>query len=100
MADVSVAVRRIDYLVDGKWDAPQGTALHPVTNPATGQVIAEVPYATKEVVDRTVEAAHAAYLQWREVPVVDRVQVLYRYKALLEKNADDVATILSTENGK
>ena len=63
----------------------------PVTNPATGEVIAEVPYATAADVDRAVRAAHAAFLKWREVPVVDRVQVLYRYKTLLEKHANEVA---------
>jgi malonate-semialdehyde dehydrogenase (acetylating)/methylmalonate-semialdehyde dehydrogenase len=44
--------------------------------------------------------AHAAFLKWREVPVIDRVQVFYRYKTLLEKHAEEVARILSTENGK
>ena len=65
-----------------------------------GEVIANVPYATAAEVDRVAKLAHAAFLKWREVPVVDRVQVLYRYKTLLEKNTDDVARILSTENGK
>ena len=48
----------------------------------------------------TVKAAHAAFLKWRDVPVIDRVQVLYRYKTLLEKHADELARILTSENGK
>ncbi len=56
-----------------------------VTNPATGEVIAEVPYATEADIDRAVRAAHEAFLKWREVPVVDRVQVLYRYKDAARK---------------
>ena len=76
--------------------APCGT----VTNPATGAVLAEVPYATAADVDRAVRTAHEAFLKWREVPVVDRVQVLYRYKTLLEKHADELARILTSENGK
>jgi malonate-semialdehyde dehydrogenase (acetylating)/methylmalonate-semialdehyde dehydrogenase len=71
-----------------------------ITNPATGTVLAEVPYAEAEDIDRAVEAAHQAFLQWRDVPVVDRVQALYRYKALLEKHAGDLAAILTSENGK
>jgi malonate-semialdehyde dehydrogenase (acetylating)/methylmalonate-semialdehyde dehydrogenase len=51
-------------------------------------------------VDRTARAAHAAFLKWREVPVVERVQVFYRYKDLLEKHAGEIARILSAENGK
>jgi malonate-semialdehyde dehydrogenase (acetylating)/methylmalonate-semialdehyde dehydrogenase len=53
-----------------------------------------------EDVDRAAHAAHAAFLKWREVPVVDRVQVFYRYKNLLEKHAEEIARTLSTENGK
>ena len=93
-------VRTIDYFINGKWEAAADRPLHPITNPATGEVIARVPYATPEDVDRAVHAAHAAFLEWREVPVVERVQVLYRYKMLLEKHADAIARIMSTENGK
>jgi len=47
-----------------------------------------------------VRVAHEAFLKWRDVPVVDRVQVFYKYKTLLEKHSEDVARILCTENGK
>jgi malonate-semialdehyde dehydrogenase (acetylating) / methylmalonate-semialdehyde dehydrogenase len=72
----------------------------PVTNPASGAEIAQVAYATAEDVDRTVQAAHQAYLKWRDVPVVDRVQPLYRFKALLEKHHNELASTLTAENGK
>jgi malonate-semialdehyde dehydrogenase (acetylating)/methylmalonate-semialdehyde dehydrogenase len=74
--------------------------MHPVTNPATGASIAQVAYATAADVDRAVQAAHAAFLKWRDVPVVERVQVLYRYKTLLEAHANDLAAVLTAENGK
>ena len=92
-------VRTLKFLANGRWESSAGT-LHPVTNPSTGHVIARIPFSTVEEIDRTVKAAHGAFPMWREVPVVDRVQVLYRYKALLEKHAEEVARILSTENGK
>src|SRR5580692_13088662 len=94
-----VATETLQFYVNGKWEDSNG-AQHPVTNPAIGEVIANVPYATAAEVDRVAKLAHAAFLKWREVPVVERVQVLYRYKTLLEKNVDDVARILSMENGK
>lgn len=94
------AVQELSFLVNGSWQKGRTDALHPIVNPSTGQEIARVPYANEAEVDRVVTAAHAAFLKWREVPVVDRVQVLYRYKALLEKHTDEVARILSTENGK
>src|SRR5437588_2172501 len=99
MIATDTAVRKLKFFVDGAWDNSAG-AMHPVTNPATGEVIAQVPYATAEEIDRTARAAHTAFLAWRDVPVVDRVQVLYRYKPLLDRHADEIARILSTENGK
>ncbi|HUI79378.1 MAG TPA: CoA-acylating methylmalonate-semialdehyde dehydrogenase [Bryobacteraceae bacterium] len=80
--------------------ATESRTLHPVTNPATGAVLAEIPYATVEDVDRAVRAAHEAFLAWREVPVVDRVQPLYRFKTALEKHTAEVAALLTSENGK
>ncbi len=73
---------------------------HPVINPATGEVIGQIPYAGKTEVDRAVHSAHEAFLKWRDVPVVDRVQPLYRYKTLLEQHAGELAGILTSENGK
>jgi malonate-semialdehyde dehydrogenase (acetylating)/methylmalonate-semialdehyde dehydrogenase len=94
------AVEAVAFYVNGKWERPQGRALGSVTNPATGATIAEVPYAEEADIDRAVRAAHEAFLKWRDVPVVDRVQALYRYKALLDKHAAELAGILTRENGK
>src|SRR5271169_1749488 len=90
----------VSFYINGAWETPRGRTMGTVTNPATGAVIAEVPYASAADVDTAVRTAHAAFLKWREVPVVDRVQVLYRYKALLDKYSNDLAAILTSENGK
>ena len=97
---VSESTKTVPFYVEGKWELPTGRQMQPVTNPATGQVIAHLPYATAADIDRVVRASHEAFLTWRQVPVVERVQVLYRYKALLDKHADEIAAILTTENGK
>jgi malonate-semialdehyde dehydrogenase (acetylating)/methylmalonate-semialdehyde dehydrogenase len=93
-------VDTVSFYINGAWEQPAGRTMQAVTNPATGAVLAEVPYASEADVDRAVRTAHEAFLKWREVPVVDRVQVLYRYKTLLDRYADDVASILTRENGK
>ena len=93
-------VETLGFYVGGKWERPQGCTLGTVTNPATGATIAEVPYAQEADIDGAVRAAHEAFPIWREVPVVDRVQPLYRYKALLEKHHAELAGILTRENGK
>ena len=85
--------------IAGEWAVPHG-APQPIVNPANGETLATLPYGGAAEVNRAAKAAHAAWLEWREVPVVDRVQPLYRFKALLEKNVREVATILTRENGK
>jgi malonate-semialdehyde dehydrogenase (acetylating)/methylmalonate-semialdehyde dehydrogenase len=86
--------------VNGGWQASSSPDVHPIVNPSTGEWLVQVPYATGAEIDQAVRSAHEAFLRWREVPVVERVQVFYRYKNLLEKHQDEIARILSTENGK
>jgi malonate-semialdehyde dehydrogenase (acetylating) / methylmalonate-semialdehyde dehydrogenase len=100
MIATETRIGRVSFYIDGKWESPTGRALQPVTNPATGAVLAETTFATAADVDRAARSAHAAFLKWRDVPVVDRVQVLYRYKALLEEHAGEMTAILTSENGK
>jgi malonate-semialdehyde dehydrogenase (acetylating)/methylmalonate-semialdehyde dehydrogenase len=100
MITTESAVGLVGFYINGVWEKPQGHTTFPVTNPATGTVLANVPCATADDVDRTVRTAHEAFLKWRDLPVVDRVQVLYRFKALMEENAVEVAAILTRENGK
>lgn len=96
---IATDVKTIPSLLNGKWIETGGPS-HPIRNPATGQEIARLSYATAVGVNRAVEAAHRAFREWREMPVVDRVQPLYRFKTLLEKHANEVASILTSENGK
>jgi malonate-semialdehyde dehydrogenase (acetylating) / methylmalonate-semialdehyde dehydrogenase len=94
------SVETVSFYINGQWESAGNRKLAPITNPATSAEIAQVAYATAEDVDRTVKAAHAAFLKWRDVPVVERMQPLYRYKMLLEKHHGELASTLTTENGK
>ncbi len=100
MIATETAVQTVSFYINGKWEDRPGRTSMPVTNPATGEVIANVGYADAADADRVVQAAHAAFLRWRDVPVVDRVQALYRYKALLDANHNELARVLTRENGK
>src|SRR5436305_14639609 len=71
-----------------------------VTNPADGSVISRVPLSAADDVDRAVEAAKRAFPGWSAMPIKERVQVFFRYKALLEKNIDSLAQLVTEENGK
>jgi malonate-semialdehyde dehydrogenase (acetylating)/methylmalonate-semialdehyde dehydrogenase len=100
MTATDPTISLVSFYIDGHWERPNGGSGGTVINPATGATLAEVPYAGESDIDRAVRAAHEAFLLWRNVPVVDRVQVLYRYKTLLEKNSAELAGILTRENGK
>ena len=71
-----------------------------VTNPTDGSVISRVPLSGMTEVDRAVAAAKKAQPAWAATPIKERVQVFYRYKTLLEKNIDELAALVSEENGK
>ena len=71
-----------------------------VYNPSEGSVISRVPLSSHREVDRAVESAKAAFPAWSSTPIKERVQVFYRYKTLLERHLDDLATLVSEENGK
>lgn len=71
-----------------------------VTNPADGGVISRVPLSTAAAIDSAVQAAGKALPGWAGMPIKERAQVFFRYKALLEKNIDELARLVSEENGK
>ena len=71
-----------------------------VHDPSTGEVIARVPLSSGAEVDAAVEAAGGAFPEWSGLPIKERVQVFFRYKALLERHLDELAALITEENGK
>jgi len=71
-----------------------------VTNPANGSVVGRVPRASDADVDGALNAAHAAFLEWREIPVVERARRFFKLQVRLEEQIDELARLVSTENGK
>lgn len=86
--------------INGQWQRSAADELLDVTNPATAQVIARVPLSPGAEVAAAAEAAQRAFAQWRRVPVTERIQYLFRFKALLEENLDDIARTITNECGK
>lgn len=93
-------IKRVKNHINGEWVESTGTEVEAVPNPATGKIIAYVPLSPKEDVDRAVEAAKAAYETWSQVPVPNRARQLYKYLQLLQENKDELAKIITLENGK
>ncbi len=86
--------------ISGQWHRSTAAEQLEVHNPATAEVIASVPLSSRAEVDRAVQAALAAFPGWRNTPVVDRVQPLFRLKVLLEDNIEELARTITMEAGK
>jgi len=86
--------------VGGRWIAASARGTHEVRNPATNEVIALCPLGGEAEVDQAVRAAAEAFRTWRRTPVEQRVQPLFELKRLLEEHLDELAAIVTRENGK
>jgi betaine-aldehyde dehydrogenase/aminobutyraldehyde dehydrogenase len=97
---MSVTVAQRKMFVDGEFvDALSGETME-VLNPATGEVIAEVPRAGEEDVDRAVAAAETAWESWREKTPKDRMELLLKLADLIDDNAEELARLESQNVGK
>jgi len=86
--------------IGGKWVPAQTEAADPVPNPATGEILAQVPISTRQDLDAAVAAAREAWRTWRETPVPHRARILFRYQQLLVEHWDELARLVTMENGK
>jgi malonate-semialdehyde dehydrogenase (acetylating)/methylmalonate-semialdehyde dehydrogenase len=86
--------------IGGEWRTLSDVATTPVHNPSSGNVIAEAPSCGARHVDEAVQAAAAAFPDWWETPPVERARVLFRFKALLEQNFEELIRLNTREHGK
>src|SRR6266852_1959216 len=91
---------RLRNFINGQFtDIPTARNLA-VISPLDGSPLAEMPCSTAGDLDAAVEAAMAAFPRWSRTPIKERVQVFFRYKYLLEQHLDELAALVSEENGK
>ncbi len=95
-----MTTERLNNYVDGVWRASEGVGSLAVQNPATGAVIAVTPFSTPAEVDAAARAAAKAQAGWRRTPATERIQYLFKLKAVLEAHFDDLARQITLENGK
>ena len=86
--------------VGGEWVQPAGAEYIENTNPATGEPFARVPMSGAKEVDDAVSAARAAFPAWRETPPPVRARMLFKVKYLLEEHFEEIARLVTIENGK
>src|SRR5712664_789131 len=93
---VTTQVSDLQNYVNGAWRRAAATEYFDVTNPATAEVLARTPLSTSA----DVQAAADAFPAWRRTPPGERVQYLFKLKNLLEENLEELARVITLENGK
>ncbi|EOO19829.1 CoA-acylating methylmalonate-semialdehyde dehydrogenase [Bacillus cereus] len=86
--------------IGGEWVESSSTKMEAVYNPATGEVIARVPLSTKVDVELAVQAANEAFKSWSKTAVPKRARILFKYQQLLVDNWEELAKLITIENGK
>ena len=99
-ANQSAAVPTVKLLIDGEFVESRTTEWRDVVNPATQEVLARVPFATIAEVDAAVAAAKAAFKTWRKTPIGTRARVFLKYQQLIREHMQELAAILTAEQGK
>lgn len=90
----------IQNYINGQFTDAGTSRVLEVTSPVDGTLLSTVPLSTASDLNAAVEAAKAAFPVWSRTPIKERVQVFFRYKALLEKNLKELALLVQEENGK
>jgi malonate-semialdehyde dehydrogenase (acetylating)/methylmalonate-semialdehyde dehydrogenase len=96
----NTSVARVKLLIDGEWVESQSNEWRDIVNPATQQVLAQVPFATQGELDAAVAAAQKAFLTWRHTPVGARMRIMLKLQALIREHSKRIAVVLSAEQGK
>jgi len=89
----------VGHLINGQ-TSPDGGRTQDVYNPSTGEVSKQVALASKATVEQAIAAAEAAYPAWRNTPAIKRARVMFKFKDLLEQNAEKICALIGEEHGK
>lgn len=99
METTAISYPKVSNYINGDFVA-NGHSTMDVFCPLDGERISTVPLSNYDELDKAVQSAQKAFSSWSETPVKDRVQVFFKYKALLEENLNELATLVHKENGK
>ena len=100
METATVKTQTLSNYIGGQWVKSTTKKYEEVPNPATGEIIAEVPISTKEDLDKAVAVAKEAFQTWKKTPVPQRARVMFKFQQLLVENWDELARLVTIENGK
>ncbi|HCM88837.1 MULTISPECIES: CoA-acylating methylmalonate-semialdehyde dehydrogenase [Vagococcus] len=93
-------IRKLRNYINGEWVTSTTSEYEVVVNPATKEPICEVPLSTFDDINKAADVAHIAFQEWKEVAVPRRARILYRFHQLLIEAKDELAKLITIENGK
>lgn len=93
-------MKTMQNYINGRWITPSGPAGHELRNPATGELLAHVPFSSPVDVDQAAQAAFHAQKSWRRIPAGERIQYLFHMKQILETHFEHIAHLITQECGK
>ena len=93
-------MNELHHWIGGKKVDGENGRFGDITNPATGEIEAKVPFAGSELIDRTVSVAREAFPSWAATPPLQRARVMFAFKTLIERNLDRLAGLVTAEHGK
>lgn len=93
-------MKTIKALIDGEFIESKSTNFVEALSPLSGEILAKVPCMLESEIHKAVNSAHKAFLEWKDTPIMTRVRVMLEYQALLKEHLEELATILSIEQGK
>lgn len=94
----ALGIKKLANYIDGQWVEVEKTT--EVINPATGEVLLEVPLSSSKSVDEAVAAAKRAQKEWALVPAPQRAEILYNVGQIMKERKEEIARLLTMENGK
>ena len=93
-------MHHVQQLINGQFVDSNTSEWIDITDPATQEVIAKVPQTTNDEINQAVAAAQAAFQTWRKTPITTRARIFLKYQALIRDHMDELAEILTSEQGK
>src|ERR1700733_15915468 len=90
----------VKLLLDGKFVDSRTSEWHDVVNPATQEVLAQVPFATDDEIAAAVASAKQAFKTWKNTPLATRARIMLKLQALVREHMSRIAQTLSAEQGK
>ena len=93
-------MHHVQQLINGQFTKSTTSEWIDITDPATQEVIAKVPQTTDDEINQAVAAAKAAFQTWRKTPITTRARIFLTYQALIREHMDELAGILTAEQGK